>query len=541
MKLGIGFGFLLTIIATVTGTGFYAMNRMSDATKVVIVNAEKQKESMEIEDGFDKQMAGVRGYLLSGREELLAQGMEGRRQFSENAVALESKLVTERGKQVFVDIKRSAAAFEAGQDKAIELRRAGKQQAAMDALLGPQMAQIRGELSKSVSELDGLINKLIVQAVDDGNRTESRAHMLLLICSLVGFGAGIVLAVLISRSVIRSLSSMVSMIQEIAANNLAMDDLQITSRDEVGQAGIALNRMKNNLEQVIQSIADNAFQLASASEELSATSHQITANSEETSTQAGVVAAAGEQVSANVSVVATGSEEMLASIREISKSSSEAARIAKSAVTVAENTNQTISRLGESSEEIGKVIKVITSIAQQTNLLALNATIEAARAGEAGKGFAVVANEVKELAKETAKATEDISHKIEAIQGDTKGAVQAIGEISLVINQVNDISNTIASAVEEQTATTNEMGRNIAEAAKGSSEIARNISGVAEAAKSTSTGASQTNTAAQELARMAAGIQSMLQQFKLRTLVGQRNLPVVNTSPQPDRKRAAHA
>ena len=146
-------------------------------------------------------------------------------------------------------------------------------------------------------------------------------------------------------------------------------------------------------------------------------------------------------------------------------------------------TNATVAKLGESSAEIGNVIKVITSIAQQTNLLALNATIEAARAGEAGKGFAVVANEVKELAKQTAKATEDISRKIEAIQNDTKGAVEAIAQIGKIINQINDIQNTIASAVEEQTATTGEISRNVAEAAKGSNEIAQNITGVAQAAQ----------------------------------------------------------
>ena len=183
------------------------------------------------------------------------------------------------------------------------------------------------------------------------------------------------------------------------------------------------------------------------------------------------------------------------------------------AVKDANKTNETIKHLGESSNQIGEVVKVITSIAQQTNLLALNATIEAARAGEAGKGFAVVANEVKELAKETAKATEDISQKIEAIQTDTRGAVTAIGQISAIIGQINDIQNTIASAVEEQTATTNEISRNVAEAAKGSSEIAQNITGVAEAARHTSSGAADTQKAAGELTRMAAGLQGLVSKF----------------------------
>jgi methyl-accepting chemotaxis protein len=180
---------------------------------------------------------------------------------------------------------------------------------------------------------------------------------------------------------------------------------------------------------------------------------------------------------------------------------------------VASSTNETVKKLGESSQEIGNVIKVITSIAQQTNLLALNATIEAARAGEAGKGFAVVANEVKELAKQTARATEDIGRKIESIQGDTKGAVKAIEEISTIINQINDISNSIASAVEEQTVTTNEIGRSVAEAATGVGDIARNIGGVASAAKDTTRGANDTRKASQELSQMAARLQQAVSKF----------------------------
>ncbi len=272
-------------------------------------------------------------------------------------------------------------------------------------------------------------------------------------------------------------------------------------------------RQRQKIQVLLKKVADNSTTMAAAAEELTAVSTQMSANAEETSAQAGVVSAASEQVSKNVQTVATAAEEMSASIKEIAKNASEAAKVATGAVKVAEKTNGTITKLGESSNEIGKVIKVITSIAQQTNLLALNATIEAARAGEAGKGFAVVANEVKELAKETAKATEDISQKIEAIRSDTKESVEAIAQISTIINQINDISNTIASAVEEQTATTNEMTRNITEAAKGSSEIAQNIVGVATAAKSTTSGASDTSKAARELSRMSTELQSEVTRF----------------------------
>jgi methyl-accepting chemotaxis protein len=261
---------------------------------------------------------------------------------------------------------------------------------------------------------------------------------------------------------------------------------------------------------VSRSVRTSALALDRSSSELSAVSSQLGVNATETASQAGVVSAAAEQVSANVSTVATAVEELGASITEIASNTNEAASVAARAVSAAETTNATVSKLGASSVEIGEVIEVITSIAEQTNLLALNATIEAARAGEAGKGFAVVANEVKELAKQTSEATDQIGVKIAAIQTDSTGAVDAIAEISEIIDRVASLQSTIASAVEEQTATTNEISRSITEAARGSSEIAENITSVASGARSTSAGADATKEAAAQLAAVAADLQALV-------------------------------
>lgn len=289
--------------------------------------------------------------------------------------------------------------------------------------------------------------------------------------------------------------------------------VDVKGDDPAGQMAAGLERLLSDFRESVASIGQTAMGVSSSSEELSSVSSQLRDSSQEAAHQAKDAAGVSDQVSSNVSIVAASTEEMLASIREISKSASEAARVAKTAVAMAEETNQTIDKLGVSGQEIGKVIKVITSIAQQTNLLALNATIEAARAGEAGKGFAVVANEVKELAKETARATEEIGQKIDAIQADTQAAVRAIGQVSEIINQVNDISGTIATAVEEQTATTNEIGRNVTDAARGTSEIAQNVNRVALATEQTSEGALSTQSAAQSLSEMASQLQLLVSRF----------------------------
>lgn len=270
-----------------------------------------------------------------------------------------------------------------------------------------------------------------------------------------------------------------------------------------------------NQVELMNSLEQTAQQLAAASEELASVATELTRNANLTSEKSNVAAANSEEVGKGVQTVATNTEEMVASVKEISKSSTEAAGISKEAMKKAQETNVTITELGEASIEIGNVIKVISSIAQQTNLLALNATIEAARAGDAGKGFAVVANEVKELAKQTAKATEDITNRIGAIQESTKGAVNAIGSISKVIEQINGISMTIAAAVEEQTATTNEVSRVMQESSSAVDGITQIVRTVALAAQESSQGASQTLDAAKQLSLLAVNLRELVKKIEV--------------------------
>ncbi|MDA0254745.1 MAG: methyl-accepting chemotaxis protein [Planctomycetota bacterium] len=275
-----------------------------------------------------------------------------------------------------------------------------------------------------------------------------------------------------------------------------------------------MTRESERQARLVHGIVDNTHALASSSEELTSVSQQMSAAAEQTTAQANLVSAAAEQVSGNARMVSGSIENLVTSIHEIAKNAQDAAGVARRAVEMAGTTSGTMDALGRSSGEIGAVVKVITSIAEQTNLLALNATIEAARAGEAGKGFAVVANEVKELARETAKATEDIGSRIESMQGDTERAVAAIAEIGTVIGRIDELQTRIAAAVEEQSATTGEISRNIAEATTGTGEIAENIVQVAQAAQSTAEGASNTQISSQELARMAQGLQRLVEEYR---------------------------
>ena len=373
-------------------------------------------------------------------------------------------------------------------------------------------------VTKELAEvLDGLVELEHGLALARANETVAAyqtGRTAVLVLVILGGLAALAMGVIVTRMVVRPLNDVVKVLEAVGNGDLTQT-METDRRDEVGVMGRAVTVAVSSMREAVQMMGGSATSLAASSEQLINVSTMIAASSEEASVQANVVAAAAEEVSSNVQTVAAGSEEMGASIREISQNASEAVDVAASAVTEAQATNDSMDRLGESSAEIGSVVKVITSIAEQTNLLALNVTIEAARAGEASKGFAVVANEVKELAQETARATEEISRRVAAIQTDTTGAISAIERIGTTIGRINDFQMTISSAVEEQTTTTNEMARNVAQAATGSGEIALNISGVAHAAAQTTAGVAQSHQTALELARMSGDLQTQVNRLQV--------------------------
>ncbi|WP_346621152.1 methyl-accepting chemotaxis protein [Blastococcus montanus] len=385
------------------------------------------------------------------------------------------------------------------------------QLAQMGAIIG-ELQAAEAEAVAALTEAADVQSEFAHQVADDAIAAAESARTLTFVVIGIGLVVSVGLAVLVARSVNRPVQRISEVLDRVADGDLSVR-VGPTGGAELSRVSAALDRTLDSIGGVLTLVNHSAERLGEASHKLNVASEAIADNARTAAGQADEVVASAGAVASSVDTVATGSSQMESAIREIAQNASEAARVAGQAVSVAETTTRTVGKLGDSSQEIATVVKLINGIAEQTNLLALNATIEAARAGEAGKGFAVVASEVKELAQETARATEDISQRVEAIQADTAGAVDAISRISSVIGEINDFQATIAAAVEEQTATTNEMNRNVAEAASGSQDIAAAISGLAAGTQETSQRVEDAQRAAVELAQMSGELQEAVRRF----------------------------
>jgi methyl-accepting chemotaxis protein len=388
----------------------------------------------------------------------------------------------------------------------------GDMKAARAALAGPMKLAFDQNRSQ-VEELSRLSEKQAKELASEtgavGLRGMVGAALLVILLGVVCYMA--TLAVM--RSIEQPLARVRELFQAMAQRDLTLRVGDIPSSDEFGDMTQLAMQAVESIRELLRGLAEQSDALAGASEELRVVSEHMSANAEETAAQAHVVTAASEQVSTSVQAMAQSTDGLSANVREISRSTSDASEASSRAVMLAETADRAVNRLGESSAGIHKIVRVINTIAEQTNLLALNATIEAARAGEAGKGFAVVANEVKDLAAETGRATQDIVRRIETIRVDTQGAVEAIAEIRTFIGKISDVQSSIAAAIEQHSATTGQIARSLSEGVRGTTEISSNIGGVAEAARHTSSGASDAKNAATELARMAAELRRVISRF----------------------------
>jgi len=527
-KLAAGFSVLLVILVLLGGASYRTILTLDEAANQVDQKTMERDLATKVDTATLKESSGTRGFLLTGDDKILARDEEGKSEFKEAMEQLSSAEKSEDGKRLQAEIQRAHDAFRAVADREIQLRRQGKTKEALEVMTtkaGPAYGAVDEARNAFAARVDQ--TKKEVDTAQDADVASGK--LLILSLCAAGILLGIVVAFLIVRSVTGALSRMLALIQEIAANNLAVADIEVTSQDEIGKAGTALNGMKNSLRQMIQSIAGTAEHVASASEEISSSATEQSQGAETQKDQTAQVATAMQEMSSTVLQVSENSNKAAESSRRAAETARHGGSIVDETLTkmrvIADSVSGTAKKmeeLGKSSDQIGHIIGVIDDIADQTNLLALNAAIEAARAGEQGRGFAVVADEVRKLAERTTTATKEIAQMIKNIQDETKIAVTAMEEGNKQVEEGVKSTAQAGDSLKEIIHMSEEVGEMIThiataatEQSSASEEINNNMEQIAKLVKESAVGAQQSAKACQDLSGLALDLQKMVGNFKL--------------------------